>query len=360
MTKENQAKTHNILGIIGNNGKTAVSEMIRHCYQLLEISPVVLNVETFLKENHLHSYENKAKDVIIEVRTEDILNKNASRTPFNTLIFTNSQYKATISKQWQMKRPFIRLSQKEKAILNVDDEWSSSCIAVCIGQVLTYGIKNEASVMAKNIKCAWGHSTFDLFYSGEYVHTVNLPYMGMYHIYNALATYAYFITLGYAPIRMAQLLEGEPIQSLQFDTFTTANQVTIVFEKGSNPEGVEAVLTNMGAVTTGNIISVVEAGAEVDKKTRQALGDVTCAKSKFAIFTTADAKKSVAQILLYDMIEKTVWQNYRLVMDREKAIEIALKQGKPQDVIVIFSGREHQTTGRDKITTQHLIQKFNI
>ena len=361
-------KGFNIIGIIGKNGKSTLAQMIHHCYLALEIANELESATEFFKKMHTESYEKSIKDVIIEVSVCEIKAKKASYIDFGTLIFTNSSKNADMDELWTMRRPFIALPIVKTAIVNIDDEHGENVCDVTVAKIMTYGLGEAADLQARNIRPFMDKTTFDLYYEGNFTCNVEIPYFGIYNVYNSLATIAYFISEGYKPERIVQLLPNLPKIEGKFDLILTDTDISVIIDYARNPEAIESVLTALGTICEGDVITVVGADGNERVAERASIGKVVLAHSKQVIITNDNPRMEEPQNIIYDLIKGSVRQNYRICMDREKAIEIALKMAKPKDVVVIL-GRGHEKTqiiGEkvtvfcDKTVAKYLIQKFEI
>ncbi|MEK7580433.1 MAG: UDP-N-acetylmuramate--L-alanine ligase [Patescibacteria group bacterium] len=81
-----------------------------------------------------------------------------------------------------------KLPSDDLLILNTDDQNIAKLKPKC--RVITYGIKNNADVMAKNIEFLIGLTRFDLFFKNENLGKIELAAPGEFNIYNALAAIA--------------------------------------------------------------------------------------------------------------------------------------------------------------------------
>ena len=99
----------------------------------------------------------------------------------------------------QIKRSFRSYIEKTRgcgcAVLNADDESVMDMAKDFTGSVLTFGVKNEADIMAKNISYAGGVASFDLCHGSMKKH-VQLSVSGEHNVYNALAAAACAILRG--------------------------------------------------------------------------------------------------------------------------------------------------------------------
>ena len=98
-----------------------------------------------------------------------------------------------------VKRSFRTYIEKTRgcgcAVLNADDENVMDMADGFRGSVLTFGVKNEADIMAKNISYEGGVASFDLCH-GSMKKRVKLAVSGEHNVYNALAAAACGILTG--------------------------------------------------------------------------------------------------------------------------------------------------------------------
>ena len=331
----------NIVGIIGSNGKSTISQMIHHCHLAIKIDNNLEENTEILNEMPTHSYEKKNKNVIMEVALNSIKQKKASYIDFDNLIFTNSSKNIKTDDLWTMMRPFIALPIEKTTIINIDDDYGANFCDVTIAQIITYGLKKSSDINARNIKLTLDTTEFDLYHQGKFICSTTIPYFGNYNVYNALATIAYFVSMDYDPEKIAQLLQDLPKIEGRFDTFTTNTNIKVLVDYARTPEAVNAILKSLATVCQGNIITVIGADGNTTTNHRIAIGKSALASSKQVLFTSDNPRDEEPQGIIYDMIKSNVKQNYRICIDREKAIEIALKMAKSKDIVIIL-GKGHE------------------
>ena len=366
--KELIGQDQNIIGIIGKNGKSTTAHLIQNCLKELEINSTISKTAEFSQQMQNKSYEKNVKDVIIEVCKDDIKKNKANCIDFDALIYTNSGKEVDLNETWEMKRPFIALQINKTAIINTDDEQGSELCKMIIAETITYGINQPADIVARNIKLFIDKTRFDLYIKESFACRIEIPFFGLYNVYNILATIAYFLIQGYDPARIAQLLPKIPPLEGRFDTFSTSSSIKIVIDYARTPEAIEALLISLATICEGKIISVIGANGNTSEKTRESIGKNVLAHSNQVIITSDNPRNEEPQSIIYDLIKGTPRQNYRLCIDREKAIELALKLAKPQDVVVLLGkGHEKKQIIKDythvfcdKATAKYLVQKFEI
>ncbi len=99
---------------------------------------------------------------------------------------------------------FEGLAKDGIAIINADDDYAQYWLGINTDhKVMTFGIQNDADVMAKNIQ----KQSFELVICGESIH-VNLSLVGVHNILNACAAAAATYSVGATLVEIQQGLEN--------------------------------------------------------------------------------------------------------------------------------------------------------
>ena len=99
---------------------------------------------------------------------------------------------------------FEGLAKDGIAIINADDDYAKYWLGINTDhKIMTFGIRNDADVMAKNIQ----KQSFELVIHGESIH-VNLPLVGVHNILNACAAAAATYSVGATLAEIQQGLEN--------------------------------------------------------------------------------------------------------------------------------------------------------
>lgn len=385
------SKKLNMVGVTGTNGKTTVTHLIHYVYNLLETPNGLIGTNAYkvpdaanvtnttpmslvLNKMLASTYENDTKNVIMEVSSHGIKENRIDHIDFDTFIFTNlskdhlDYHKNMDDYMWTKMRPFIALPANKTAIINIDDKFGHYYCDVTLAKTLTYGLQKSADFSARNIKQSIDKTEFDLYYKGEFSCIIVIPYFGIYNVYNVLAAIAYLVNEGYSPERLALLLKDLPPIAGRFDTFKTDSGIYVVVDYAHTPDAIENVLKSLSAVAKGNVISVLGAGGDRDRSKRGPMGKAALAYSKHVIFTSDNPRSEEPHSIIYDMLGDSIKQNYTLCIDREIAIEKALKMAKPNDVVIVL-GKGHEKIQVvknktkpfcDKTVAQYIINKNGL
>ena len=388
------SKDMSLVGVIGTNGKTTITYLIQHVFECLGLdsgligtngswvgkkkkathtTPMSLDLNELLYEG----VKNNLPYLVMEVSSHGIKENRVDQIDFDRLIFTNitpehlDYHKTFEDYLFTKMRPFIQFSDYAKdkvAIINCDDEHAEYFIGATNGQVLTYGCKNRADLLAKEIIYTIERTEFSLYLKGEFVQRIAIPLFGKYNVYNVLSVLAYFYSLGYHPLEIVPFIENVASIEGRFEYIHTENGATVVIDYAHNPDAIFQVLTCLNVIAEGKIITVLGAGGNRDKAKRKIMGQHATRLSDQVFFTSDNPRNEDPLSIIYDLLSGTSSVNYTVIVDRAKAIEAAIKKAKSGDLVIIL-GKGHEKTQNingkivpfsDKIVVEEVIRKRGI
>ena len=179
----------NVICISGTHGKSTTTGMISTCF--LRNNNPTIQIGAFLPKINANYYVGDNKYFIMEAceYVDSFLHFFPTTAIILNIDDDHLDYFGSID---NVKKSFSKyahlLPKNGNLILNADDKNTMSIDIPKDINLITYGINNKASVMAKNIFFdEFGHPEFDIYYNGKlYIH-VKLNVMGRHNIYNALA-----------------------------------------------------------------------------------------------------------------------------------------------------------------------------
>jgi len=259
---------------------------------------------------------------------------------FTNLTREHLDYHGTFEKYFAAKkRLFAELLPKNGvAILNADAPEFPQLSDLFAGQIISYGH------LGSHLKLRQATPT----HSGVAVKLTImeketdfiLPLVGMFQIHNALCAAGVAIACGATPtdvIRCLSKLESVPGR---MQLVGTVSGGSVYVDYAHTPDALKHVLTALRAHTQGRLISVIGCGGDRDPGKRSVMGAISSHLADVTIVTDdnprhEDASKIRSQILAAapDAIE---------IGDRERAIQTAIANINPADVLVI-TGKGHET-----------------
>ena len=126
---------------------------------------------------------------------------------------------------------------------------------------------------------------------------------------------------------------------------TNENHPLVVVDYAHSPDGLKNVLETARKLTSQKVISVFGCGGDRDRTKRPLMGGIGAELSDIAIVTSDNPRSEDPAEILKDIL--TAWEfNGRelpiVEIDREKAIEAAIRLAEPGDVVLI-AGKGHET-----------------
>ncbi len=385
------SKDISLVGVIGTNGKTTITYLIQHVFECLGVdsgligtngswvgqkikasrtTPMSLDLNDLLKEG----VKNNLPYLVMEVSSHGIKENRVDQIQFDRLVFTNitpehlDYHKTFEDYLFTKMRPFIQFSDYDEdkvAIINCDDEHADYFIGATNGHLLTYGCQAKADLFAKDIVYTLERTEFSLYIKGEFMTRMAIPLFGKYNVYNVLSVLAYFYSLGYNPLKIIPFIENVSSIEGRFEYLKTKDGVTVVIDYAHNPDAIFQVLTCLNVIAKGQIITVLGAGGNRDKAKRKIMGKHATRLSDHVVFTSDNPRNEDPLSIIYDLLSGTSSVNYTVIVDREKAIEAAIKKAKPDDLVVVL-GKGHEKTQNingkivpfnDKIVVEEVIRK---
>ncbi|MFM8268981.1 MAG: UDP-N-acetylmuramoyl-L-alanyl-D-glutamate--2,6-diaminopimelate ligase [Pseudomonadota bacterium] len=366
----NQPTHHlKLVGVTGTNGKTTCSYLLREIWEELGIkSGMIGTVETCIGKNCRPSQlttpgplelqgmffemnQELVTHAIMEVSSIALDQNRVGGCEFQAAIFTNfSQdhldYHGTFENYFQSKLKLFTDFGLPLGVVNLDDEWAKRIlIEGKAKRWLTFSLKDpSADFFADLVECSVGGTQAKLK-TPQGFFSFSSTLIGSHNLYNALGVLAAFYGLGGnleqgikilnsargAPGRLERVMEGDHYPSIFVDYAHSDDALRNVLE----------TLLKLKK-KRGKIITVFGCGGDRDKTKRPKMASVVSSLSDLTIVTSDNPRTEKPETILED-IEKGLLPNcrYHKEVQRKPAIEWALSQAKPEDLVLI-AGKGHE------------------
>lgn len=367
-----------IIGVTGTDGKTTVAEII---YQLLNIDNNCgyigtngircLNYEqendftTPLPDELFLTFANFVKHqcqfVSMEASSERLSTKKLSTVEYDVSIFTNlsrdhlDTHKTMDNYAKAKAILFANTKKNGLCILNLDDKYKNIFLKVANAKVMTYSLDNpQADIYASNINVQYNQLTFDI--NGYFgTHHVESSISGEYNVYNLMGAILCLHHFGYDINDIINKIKAlTPIEARQ--TMVDVGQpFNVMVDYAHTANALRNLLPYAKLITTNNIIVVVGAGGSRDYQRMIDMANFCTENVYYSIFTIEDARFDDPKELLSGMVSEVTKDNYKLEVNRDKAIEAALHLAKPGDTVLILG----KGTERYQKTRGELVPRKN-
>ena len=352
----NITKKLTFIGITGTNGKTTTSEIVYNMLLfdgkkagLIGTNGIKFNGNTF--KTHMTTPDtvdlfyylnlmmiNGIKYVVMEVSAHAISLKKLEGIKFEIGAITNISedhldYFHTMKDYSLTKLKFLKKKYCKVSLINVDDEVTKLFTKVKGINYVTYGIDNPAKVFACDVVQETNGTKF-LMNIFDNVFDVNLKLIGRFNVYNALLASSIAKMLGVSNYAIAKTLNNLNKVDGRMNVYYLKNGATAVIDYAHTPDGLEKVLKELKSLCEGKLIVVFGCGGNRDKIKRPIMGKIASQYADEIIITNDNSRDEDKLCIAKDII-KGLEGNFRLELDRAKAINLAFNISQDKDIILL-------------------------
>jgi UDP-N-acetylmuramoyl-L-alanyl-D-glutamate--2,6-diaminopimelate ligase len=370
-----------MIGVTGTDGKTTTVNLV---YQILRASGLqtgmITTVNAIIGETMLatglhvttpdalevQGYLAQMVDVgmthcVLEATSHGLAQQRVAACDFDIAVVTNIthehlDYHGTYEDYQRAKGSlFSGLSQSESkahgpvktAVLNRDDSSFSYLRQIADAKQVTYGLTDEADVVAQEVISDADGLCFTVRGS-DYAVPLSSPLIGIYNVANCLAAFSTAVeglhlpasaavegiaALRSVPGRMERLDLGQPFHA--------------IVDFAHTPNALRRALETSRQLTHGNVIAVFGSAGLRDREKRRLMAEVSAELADVTILTAEDPRTESLDDILEEMAVGARAQGgvegvtfYR-IPDRGQALRFAVRQAKPGD-LVISCGKGHE------------------
>lgn len=359
-----------LVGITGTNGKTTCSYLLREIWEGLGISSgLVGTIETCigktcftsqlttpgpleLQKNFSEMNRVQVTHAVMEVSSIALHQSRVGGCQFQAAVFTNfSQdhldYHGTFENYFQSKLKLFTDFGLPLGVVNLDDEWAKRIlIEGKAKQWLTFSLKEpSADFYAESVVCSVDGIKANLK-TPKGLRQYHSVLIGEHNLYNALAVLAVFFGLGGDLDKALQVLSSARGAPGRLERVMIGEDYPGIFvDYAHSDDALKNVLDALLKLKTplGRIITVFGCGGDRDKTKRPKMAAVVSSLSDLTVVTSDNPRTEQPEAILEDIKEGLLSGcKYHVEVNRKEAIEWALSQAKPEDLVLI-AGKGHET-----------------
>lgn len=358
------------IGITGTNGKTSISYWLAQSYHLLNkkaaligttgsgIYPDIRNATLTtpdpinLQKTFATFANDKVDMVALEVSSIGLDQYRLNGTNFHTAIFTNLtqdhlDYHKTMELYYSAKQKLFFWHGLQVAIINIDDDYGKRLVQDLNSdkrakvKLVTYGVFNQADIMACEIRVTLNGMWFNLHYENQIV-KVWLPIIGKFNIYNILAVVASLITDGYLLDEIVPILAKlTPVRG-RMDIVSAQGYPMVVVDFAHTPDALRNSLLTLREIEhSGKLYCVFGCGGDRDQLKRPLMGDIAAELSDFVYITSDNPRSEEPEFIINQIKDGIRKNNYQIIVDRATAIKHAITNATVNDIILV-AGKGHE------------------
>ena len=378
------SKALDLIGVTGTNGKTTVTHLVETIFEKTGESCALIGTlgnrlssddsyeETDyttpqapeLQQGLRNIADKNIKKVVMEVSSHSLDQHRVTECEFAGAVFTNLtqdhlDYHITMENYFKAKAKLLNLLKKPSnkyAVINIDDKYFSrlpGLIPEDTIKVLTYGVENEADIQAIDIKFSINGAEF-MCKTPLGTEKVQLQLAGMFNVYNVLAAIGVGIAEGIDLKTVLRAVEEVPCIPGRFEV--VSKEPLVIIDYAHTPNGLENILSAAKKLVPedGKLVCVFGCGGDRDVTKRPQMGAIAEKICDKIVITSDNPRTEDQQQIITDIltgIQELDSSKFIVEIDRTIAIEQALYNSKPKDVIVV-AGKGHedyQIIGNEKI-----------
>jgi UDP-N-acetylmuramoyl-L-alanyl-D-glutamate--2,6-diaminopimelate ligase len=288
----------------------------------------------------------------MEISSHALDQHRAHGLSFASAIFTNLtqdhlDYHGTMEKYFEAKVKLFDIAAatpRASLVINGDDLWGRKLIErfASTGRVIKYGFGVGCDFRANNVRYDMNGTQFELDAKGRSF-LVRTPLIGDFNVYNTLAALAAVSTSGLNLREAIANMQKAPQVPGRLERVTdTTTRFQIFVDYAHTPDGIVNALKTVRALRPGRIITVFGCGGDRDRTKRPKMASAAELGSDICVLTSDNPRTEDPQAILNDAKAGFARPNsHAVIADRRQAIQIAIENARPGDIIVI-AGKGHE------------------
>ena len=359
----NPTREFKVIGVTGTKGKTTTTYMIKsileqagkkvgligtianylgdRCVDAERTTPESLDLQKMFRE----MADNKVDVAVMEVSSHSLALDRVWGVDFDLGIFTNltqdhMDFHKTFDNYLESKAKLFTMCKE--GFVNCDDMYARKLMNLATCQVTTYGIDNNPFVSARDIIITNSYSDFKMPFN-KVITRIKVAIPGRFTVYNALAAICVCIRLGCSVEDVLLGLENVKVPG-RSEVVPTTRNFTVIIDYAHTPDSLENILRASKVYTKGKVICVFGCGGDRDTAKRPMMGEIAGKLAGYTVITSDNPRTEKPEDIISQIEEgiKKTSGKYKVVVDRKKAIEHALRKAEKGDLILI-AGKGHET-----------------
>ena len=359
-----------VLGVTGTNGKTTTSYLLDAGLRAAgEKTGLVGTIETRIGEWVAPSarttpeapdlqallavmVERGVGSVSMEVSSHALALHRVDGTAFEVVAFSNlSQdhldFHADLDDYFNAKARLFTPQFARAGVVNVDDEHGRRLLGVAgIPLTTVSATTRDAHWWVSDQSAGDGRTDF-VVHGPDVVTSVTVRLPGSFNVANALLTFVTLVVAGVDPAAAAAGIADVFVVPGRMEAVSAAQPFAALVDYAHTPDAVVTLLTTLRPTTTGRLIVVLGCGGDRDRAKRPMMGAAAARLGDVAVLTSDNPRSEEPDQILAAMLagamEVAPAQRAEVIVepDRRTAIQIAVRQARPGDVVVV-AGKGHE------------------
>lgn len=387
------SKKMKIYGVTGTNGKSTITKVIKDIHSRFEpcgyigtisisygdvtLPPDLTTPDTIMIQSVLSDMKKAGmKACALEVSSHGLEQKRVNSIDFDIAVFTNLthdhlDFHGTFENYLKAKSKLFEMIPSDGyCVINADDPSCDKIIEACNGQVVTYGIQNDATYRADDIQLGIEGTKFQLIYE-EKQYTVQTNLVALYNVYNLLAAIAALHKNGFDLEKILENVNDLQQVDGRMERINEGQPFNVIVDYAHTPDGFEKIFEYAKLITPEdrNVIAVFGSAGRRDAKKRPVMGSIADKFCDNIILTDEDPRTDDPKEIVDDIKSGIKETNTVYIPQRADAIRQAIEMANVNDTILIlgkgdedfmeYENGEEYYMG-DQKAAKHAIRKYYL
>jgi UDP-N-acetylmuramoyl-L-alanyl-D-glutamate--2,6-diaminopimelate ligase len=367
---EHPAEKLQLIGITGTNGKTTTSFLLDSIIHAAGLRSGLLG--TIEYRTPLETYPAKTttpesldlqrffSEIVRAGGTHAVLESSSHALALDRLwgcrfaaaIFSNLtrdhlDFHGTMENYFAAKRRLFEDTGAGPArcgVINIDDPYGQQ-LRNLAAQTITYGLASGAQVTAKKFALALRGLDFVAETPMGKIE-VHSPLVGRNNVYNLLAAIAASVGLGFQREAIESGISALAAVPGRFERIDLGQPFMVIVDYAHTDDALQKLLETARELhPTGRLITLFGCGGERDRAKRPLMGAAAGRLSDVVVLTSDNPRGEDPLKIINDALVGLQRTSAKVLVepDRERALELALEQARPGDM-VLLAGKGHETT----------------
>lgn len=362
---DNPSQKLKVVAVTGTNGKTTNVTLLYNLFKKLGYKVGVLStVQNYVDDkiiaathttpdavqmNHLMAQMVEAGCVycFMEASSHAIYQERMAGLSLAGAVFTNIthdhlDYHITFDNYISAKKKlFDDLPQSAFALANMDDKRGAVMLQNTKATKHFFSLKNIAEFKARLLSNGLQGLEMDIENQSVWFRLI-----GEFNAYNLLGVYATAVLLGQNKQKVLTALSATSGAKGRFEQVVSKSGIIGIVDYAHTPDALENVLKTIESLRTRNetVFAIVGCGGNRDNAKRPIMANLACKYADKIILTSDNPRNEDPEDILNQMeadIEGQYYKKFVRITDRHKAIQHAVNQAKPNDIILL-AGKGHE------------------
>lgn len=363
----NPAEKLKVIGITGTKGKTTTTYLVKSilenaghkCGLIGTIETVIgdktikasnTTPESYILQDYLHQMVEYGCDcVVMEVSSQGLMLHRTAGFTFEIGIFTNIEPDHIGPNEHKDFDDYLYcksllFKKCRYGIVNIDDKHSNYIIDNANCDILTYGFSEKADLRVEDVNLISGKGYLGVKYklSGNVNMNVEIDLPGKFSVYNSLTAIAICKYFGIENSKIQSALKYAKVKG-RIEMIKVSDDFTLMIDYAHNAMALESLLTTLREYKPNRLVCLFGCGGDRSRDRRFSMGEISGKLADLSIITSDNPRTEDPQAIIDDIligIKKTSGK-YIEFLDRRKAIEWAIHNGQPGDIIIL-AGKGHE------------------